>query len=305
VALSLSILYRGPLSSCNYACDYCPFAKRRESAAELARDRAALGRFLAWVAARPAEDRLGILFTPWGEALTRRWYRDALVRLTGLPQVVRAAAQTNLSCGLGWVDDCDRTRLALWATFHPTEVARPRFLAKCLDLDRRGVRFSVGVVGLREHFADIRALRDELPPHVYLWVNAYKDRPDYYRPGEAEWLAAIDPLFPMNNRRHPSLGRACRAGHTAVSVDGDGTVRRCHFIRAPLGNLYDPGFEGVLAERLCTNATCGCHIGYVHMPELGLYEVFGEGVLERVPARPVWQDPPDLDHPLPVLPEVP
>jgi MoaA/NifB/PqqE/SkfB family radical SAM enzyme len=290
MALSLSILYRGPLSSCNYACAYCPFAKRRESAVELNRDRAALARFLDWVTARPAEDRLGILFTPWGEALTRRWYRDALVRLTGLPQVVRAAVQTNLSCGLSWVDDCDRSRLALWATFHPTQVSRRRFLAKCRELDRRGARYSVGVVGLREHFAEIEALRNELSPHIYLWINAYKDQPDYYRREETEWLASIDPLFPVNNHRHPSLGRACRAGNTVVSVDGDGTVRRCHFIRAPLGNLYDPGFERVLAKRPCTNATCGCHIGYVHMPDLGLDEVFGDGVLERIPAWPIWQD---------------
>lgn len=296
MALSLSLLYRGPLSSCNYACSYCPFAKRRESAIELAHDRAALARFLDWVAARYAEDRLGILFTPWGEALTRRWYRDALIRLTNLPQVVRAAVQTNLSCGLAWVDDCDRTRLALWTTFHPTEVSRARFLAKCRELDQRGVRFSVGVVGLREHFADIRALRDELPPHIYLWINAYKDQPDYYRREETEWLTAIDPLFPVNNRRHPSLGRACRTGHTVVSVDGDGTVRRCHFIREPLGNLYDADFERVLAERPCTKATCGCHIGYVHMPELRLYEIFGDGVLERIPTRPLGQD--DDSNPL-------
>jgi hypothetical protein len=241
------------------------------------------------VAARPAGDRIGVLFTPWGEALTRRWYRDALARLSNLPQVVRAAAQTNLSCGLGWVERCGRDRLALWATFHPSQVSRHDFLARCRELDRRGVRFCVGVVGLREHFADIRALRDELPGHTYLWVNAVKDRPDYYRPGEAEWLAAVDPLFPLNNRRHPSLGRSCRAGRSVVSVDGDGTVRRCHFIKAPLGNLYDPGFEAVLAERACTNATCGCHIGYVHLDELRLYEVFGDGVLERIPARPVWQ----------------
>src|SRR5262249_14939237 len=159
VALSLSILYRGPLSSCNYACAYCPFAKRREGSEELAADKRALERFVDWVAGRPTEDRLGILFTPWGEALVRPWYRAALVRLTSLPQVVRAAAQTNLSCPLGWVDDCDREKLALWATFHPTEVAREHFLARCLELDRRGVRFSVGVVGLREHFADIEALR--------------------------------------------------------------------------------------------------------------------------------------------------
>ena len=47
--MNLSILYRGPLSSCNYACDYCPFAKRSETPAELAHDRACLERFAGWV----------------------------------------------------------------------------------------------------------------------------------------------------------------------------------------------------------------------------------------------------------------
>ena len=53
--VALTILYRGPLASCNYDCAYCPFAKRRESAAELAADRRALERFVDWVSARPAD----------------------------------------------------------------------------------------------------------------------------------------------------------------------------------------------------------------------------------------------------------
>ncbi len=296
MALSLSILYRGPLSSCDYACGYCPFAKREETAAELRRDREALERFVGWVRARPAEDRLGVLFTPWGEALTRRWYREALAALSQLPQVVRAAVQTNLSWEVGWVEGCDRAKLALWTTFHPSQVRRQRFLAQCLELDRRGVRFSVGVVGLREHFAELRSLREELPAHIYLWINAYKDEPDYYRAGEVEWLTSIDPLFPINNRRHPSLGRACRAGESVISVDGDGTVRRCHFIKTPLGNLYDPAFERVLAARPCTKVTCGCHIGHVHLEELGLYATFGDGVLERIPRGRIHGDLAALDR---------
>jgi sulfatase maturation enzyme AslB (radical SAM superfamily) len=46
--MDLSILYRGPLSSCNYGCEYCPFAKREESYAQLETDRVALLRFVAW-----------------------------------------------------------------------------------------------------------------------------------------------------------------------------------------------------------------------------------------------------------------
>lgn len=281
--MNLSILYRGPLSSCNYACDYCPFAKRSETPAKLAADRTALGRFTDWCATRTG-DRLGVLFTPWGEALVRRWYQDALARLTNLPHVTKAAVQTNLSCKLDWVEACDRSRLALWCTYHPSEVGRDRFVAKCRELIDRGVRFSVGVVGLKEHRDEVVALRRELPEGVYLWVNAYKRQPDYYDPELLDLFTGIDPLFPVNNTRHPSLGESCRAGSSVIAVDGDGTIRRCHFIQRPLGNIYEPGFERNLFDRPCTNDTCGCHIGYVHLDRLGLSGAFGDGVLERVSA---------------------
>ena len=290
MALTLSILYRGPLSSCNYGCEYCPFAKRHETAPELAADRRALERFVAWVEARPPGDRIAVLFTPWGEGLTRRWYRDALVRLSNLPQVERAAIQTNLAVPLDWVEAADRAKLAFWATFHPTEVDRVAFVARCRELDRRGVRYSVGAVGLKEHRAEVAALRRELAPHVYLWVNAYKREPGYYSAADLAHFAAVDPLFPVNNRRHPSLGRSCRTGRSVVSVAGDGAIRRCHFVPEVIGNLYEPGFAAALVERPCPAATCGCHIGYVHLDDLRLGPVFGGGILERIPERPIGHD---------------
>ncbi len=280
--MNLSILYRGPLSSCNYACDYCPFAKRTETPEQLAHDRACLDRFTGWVSTRTA-DAIGVLFTPWGEALVRRWYQEALAMLTRLPQVHKAAIQTNISCKLDWVEQCDKAKLALWCTFHPGETTRERFLAKCHELLARGVRFSVGVVGLKEHLAEIEALRAKLPAEVYLWVNAYKREPDYYTPEMLAELERIDPLFPLNNQYHASRGEACRAGSSVISVDGDGTVRRCHFVKDAIGNIYAPNFADCLQERPCPNATCGCHIGYVHLDRLKLYDVFGEGVLERIP----------------------
>lgn len=304
MALDLTILYRGPLSSCNYGCWYCPFAKRRETAAELAADEAALARFVRW-ATEQTNRQLAVLFTPWGEALIHSWYPEALARLSALSHVRRVAIQTNLSCDLGWVDACDRTRLALWTTYHPGETDRAGFLGQCRRLDGFRVRYSVGVVGLKEHAAEVEALRRELPPDVYLWVNAYKDRPNYYEAADVARLTAIDPLFPINNQRHPSRGRACQAGHTVIAVDGAGTIRRCHFIAEPLGNIFQPDFEQVLLPRTCTNETCGCHIGYVHLNHLGLYEVFGDGVLERIPRayasetpQPQSTEPDDADLPI-------
>ena len=81
--MDLSILYRGPLASCNYDCPYCPFAKRRDDPATLRTDRVALDRFVDWAVRNPHDDRISALFTPWGEALTRSWYRRALLRLAG------------------------------------------------------------------------------------------------------------------------------------------------------------------------------------------------------------------------------
>ncbi len=280
--MNLSILYRGPLSSCNYGCTYCPFAKHAETEAEREADSTALTRFVNWIESQ-SNINFSLLFTPWGEALNRVRYQQALIQLTRFPNVKKAAIQTNLSCRLDWVEQCDKQKLALWATYHPTQVSRARFVAKCHSLLEREVRFSVGVVGLKEHRAEIEALRNELPANVYLWVNAYKREPNYYTADELRFLTAIDPLFPLNNQQHASFGKRCQTGETVISVDGTGTMRRCHFIPTPLGNIYDPSFTEALRARRCSNQTCGCHIGYVHLNELNLDEVFGAGILERIP----------------------
>lgn len=278
--IDLTILYRGPLASCDYDCPYCPFAKRRDSREQLRADRAALERFSHWVT--ESGDRLSILFTPWGEGLVRSWYRRALVELSHLPRVRRVAIQTNLSCRTDWLADADPDTLALWCTYHPGQTPYERFTAKCADLVHKGIRFSVGVVGFPDHLAAARRLRADLPEHVYLWVNA----PEGHQLSDAEAAAwsEIDPLFDYSLHPHRSAGMPCRTGGSVISVDGDGTVRRCHFVRTELGNLYDGSYRAALGARPCPLAVCDCHIGYVHLETLPLYDVFAGGVLERIPA---------------------
>ncbi|SHL26137.1 STM4011 family radical SAM protein [Actinacidiphila paucisporea] len=279
--MDLTVLYRGPLASCDFDCPYCPFAKRRDSREQLIADRVALDRFAGWARAQE-EDRLSILFTPWGEALVRSWYRRTLAELSRLPHIRRVAIQTNLSARTGWLDDADLDTLALWCTYHPDQVPYERFRDACRDLAARGVRHSVGVVGLPEHLEAARRLRAELPGHVYLWVNAAEGHT--YTDAEADRWSALDPLFPYSRHPHRSAGLPCRTGESVISVDGEGTVRRCHFVRTELGNLYDGSYRAALRPRTCPLAVCDCHIGYVHLETLPLYDTFAGGVLERVPA---------------------
>jgi hypothetical protein len=279
------ILYRGPLASCNYSCRYCPFAKRKDDRETLERDAASLARFSGWIERQDAR-AFSILFTPWGESLIRAHYREAIVRLSRIPQVREVAIQTNLSCSVNWMADCNRESLAIWCTFHPSQTPLAAFLEKCKTMDRIGVRYSVGLVGARENFPLIAKLREALPAAAYLWVNALARRSDgYYTPQDIEFLTAVDPLFELNLTGVHSYGRACLAGSHAFAVDGDGEVRRCHFVPQPLGNLYAPGFETTPTSAPCPNATCVCHIGYAFMPKLDFESLFGQSMAHRIPFR--------------------
>jgi MoaA/NifB/PqqE/SkfB family radical SAM enzyme len=280
----LTIYWRGALAGCNYDCAYCPFAKRRDSRETLTADRAALGRFVSWVSGRCAQT--SILFTPWGEALIRRYYRDAMISLSHAAHVETVAIQTNLSCSLDWVRDCDLGAAAFWATWHPSEIDRRAFVDKIYALEALGARYSVGVVGVPAHFDDIKQLRAELPASAYLWINAEEALQERYAEAEIERLVAIDPLFELNNRRYASFGQACAAGETAIFVRADGEVRRCHFIEAPIGNIFDEGFEASLVARPCARASCNCHIGYSQMRALDFSGLFGPGLIERRAVAP-------------------
>ena len=279
-----SIIYRGPLSSCNYACDYCPFAKTKNTRQELAEDAQKLRRFTQWVSER--KEQISVLFTPWGEALIRKHYQEAMHQLSWMPNVQKVAIQTNISCSLDWLDGVNKKRLALWTTYHPSQISLEKFAAQCQILDQKKIRYSVGFVGFKNELKALHELRKAIDPSIYVWVNAYKRETDYYEEKHLQEILSIDPLFLDNTQYHPSKGKACRAGNTMFSLDGDGNIQSCHFIKQRIGNIYEPDFEQVLYPRNCSNDCCGCHIGYVHLESLNLYERYEDGVLERIPK--IW-----------------
>lgn len=277
------ILYRGSLSSCNYSCGYCPFAKTTNTHEELNRDRQQLEKFVDWVDSNPRP--IGVFITPWGEALIHRYYRKAMVELSQMAHVQRVVIQTNLS---GHVDDlvagnCEH--IAIWATYHPGETDGTDFLERCERLQKLKIRFSVGVVGFRKHFLAISALREQLPDNIYLWINAPKSSGIQYSSDDLRFLTSIDPYFHWNIQYWESRDKPCQTGLNSFAVNGLGDVRRCHFVDHIFGNIYRDDIWSRLAQKQCPNKTCGCHIGYVNRDDFHLDRLYGDNILERIPER--------------------
>lgn len=292
--MNLSVLYRGPLSSCNYGCHYCPFSKRTETETQLERDRKSIAKFVARLSSLPHHE-WKVLLTPWGEALVRHWYRQGVTRLTHVPHVMSVAIQTNLSCGLGWLAGCRTERLSLWATFHPTETTVGAFVRKVQQARDRGVRVSAGVVGVPEFLDEILKLRRSLPEEVYLWINAQQPRPRPYTSAQVALLTSIDPQFPVTLHRQKSRGKPCRAGELSFTVDGRGNMRRCHFVDEVIGDFHAADWEQALQPRQCPNRFCDCFLGKAQLLNDALLPFFGTTLLERLPVDPL----PVIELPLP------
>ncbi len=286
--MTLLVLFRTRLEWCNYTCWYCPWnANVRKVPAEAFRDdEARLTRVVDRVAElpRPVE----FFITPKAEYLVLPYWRAAVGRLLNLPQVRHVTVQTNLSFDLAaFLDSVNAAKLALWTTYHPTEVPEAeleQLHGKWELLRRRGVPFTVGVVGTHANLPHVDRLRRRLHPSVYLWVNAYQRESDYYTAEQLDAIRHVDPYFDLNNQHFPSLGRPCAAGQTAVYLDDEGDLRRCFFVGRVLGNLFRDGWRTLDAPEPCPKATCHCYVGHMHVVELGFRRVYGEDLAVRRPA---------------------
>ncbi|MFX3634424.1 MAG: STM4011 family radical SAM protein [Candidatus Pristimantibacillus sp.] len=285
--MKATIYYRGSLTSCNYDCPYCPFSKNIDSLAILAKDREQITTFVEWVREQGAAGhRLSVFFNPYGEGLTHRWYREAMQELSHMAHIDKVAIQTNLSAKLDWTSELDPNRTAFWVTYHPGQTEEVKFLAQCQELYRRGIPFSVGSVGLKSSFERLKSLRQALPSDVYMWVNAFKDKKDYYSADDLALLMEIDPNFTVNLQDYDSMGKECHAGYDVFYVQGEGRVKRCYKDRQVIGHLYRDGLEGLSQKRECRMKCCDCYIGYIHIPELELDDVYGDRLLERIAINP-------------------
>ena len=280
----LTLLYRGPLAGCNYGCGYCPFAKRVDTRRQLERDREMLARFVGRVAEVARRRPLRVMFTPWGEALIRRHYREAVVTLSRAEGVVSVAAQTNLSRSPGWLADADPGRVKVWATYHPGETPLERFADRVRAARDAGVGVSAGMVAVPGGEAEAWRLRRAVPGDVFVWLNPQQPRRRAFTADEVASLSRIDPEFAAAVRRRRSRGLPCRAGEESLSVDGRGRLRRCHFVGEVIGNLYEADWESCLRPRPCPRGTCDCHLGFTQLRGYESVVAFAGDPVARVPA---------------------
>jgi MoaA/NifB/PqqE/SkfB family radical SAM enzyme len=285
--MTLLVLFRTALEWCNYTCGYCPWnaTVKRLPAEVFRRDEERVRRIVDRVAELP--EPVEFFITPKAEYLVLPYWRSAVARLLALPQVRRVTVQTNLSFDVAaFLDAVDASRLALWTTYHPSEVPaeeRGRLHAKWRLLRQRGVRFSVGIVGTRENLPHMHDLRHRLPADVYLWVNAYQREPNYYTAEELAAVRRVDPYFDLNNQSFPSRGRPCSAGERAVYLDEAGDLRRCFFVGEVIGNLFADGWRTLAGPQPCPRDSCHCYVGHMHIVELGFRGIYGDDLAVRIP----------------------
>jgi hypothetical protein len=241
-----------------------------------------LKRFTRWVGHQD-DDEFSLLFVPRGEALMFPWYQQQLVALSHYENIHNITCQTNLSYDPGWLDNADKNTLVLWITYHPFKTSVSDFLKKCSYLLTHNINFSVGVVGITEFIDTIKVLREKLPERIYVWVNAYKDKANYYTDNLIKAFTHIDPYFEINLYNYDNYNKSCAAGEISFFISANGDVQRCYQDRKILGNIYKNELNEMRTSRPCSMEMCTCFIGYINIPRLDLGRIYGDNVISRIP----------------------
>lgn len=273
------------MKSCNYTCEYCPFAKAAASEKMVARDREYLQKFIEFIAG--CNQKCNLFFAPRGEALLYDYYQKALLTLTKFENTGEIVIQTNLSGSLEWLANADSSKLILWTTYHPSQVESKRFFDQVKKLVSYNVRFTVGTVGVKENFPEIKEI-DHLLTQLgkqkpYLWINAYKDKRNYYSEEETQYLSQWDRLFLSNLKDYKCRDIACRTGEDVFFIEWNGNIHRCWQDKRIIGNLYTDDLRAMDAQGNCKKKICGCFIGYSNIKSLKLDQVYKSSLLGRIP----------------------
>ncbi len=284
-----TVCYRGFLKSCNYSCSYCPFSKHKSSSMELKKDEESLARFVGHISDinKECDDQKyrisGVMITPYGEASIHPYYWEALAKLSVLQGMEKVGLQTNLSFDidkmLAIYDQAggDKTKLSVWATYHPEQVKESIFLLQCDKLLSWGVSFCVGAVGNPEKITELQSFYNKLPANVYFWINQMDGLKRNYTMEEVCDFCEMDPFFEEELKGHESDPSMCE---NRLFVEADGTMKSCNISRPKALNWYDAA-PWQMFEDHCTKRQCSCYLAYGGRRDF--HKAFGELSIFRVP----------------------
>lgn len=303
------IYYRGHLKSCNYHCEYCPFSKRKATERELKKDKEILKQFIDNIFSGQIVPT-SVLFTPYGEALIHSYYWEEMARLTSLEHMWAVGAQTNLSFSIEKMLELfekaggNILKLRLWCTYHPSMTGMDKFLEQCERLDKKGIKFCIGTVGVPENIELITELRRKLPQKIYFWINRMDNLKRTYTEEEKRVFMKIDPYFSLELQEPKAEKTYCMGGEESVLIDEKGNLYPCHICRNKIGNLYEENrkTEKIKKEKIdieeqdmnrnsiCNNRKCNCFLAYANRTDIEKLKLFDVHPSFRIPILDDWKD---------------
>lgn len=287
-----NICFRGFLSSCNYSCSYCSFAKSKLCETELMKDKASLKRFCDFIDAAHFSNQISVFLTPYGEGLIHPHYIEAIVRLALRPKCKYISCQTNLSFNTDsfikslMESHADLSKVKLWATCHPEMVSIDDFVNKVIQL-KASIDLCVGIVAIPDDMQSVFELRKRLPPDVYMWINAKERAKTRYIDAQIQSLTQVDPLFPNELKLYRVQPGCCHAGSDSVFITANGDVFPCQINKNRLLNIYTSS-KAVMPFQ-CAKRLCDCYLAYSHRVDTYLERFFGDYTPVRIPDKKAIQ----------------
>ncbi len=288
-----TIYYRGHIDFCNYACSYCPFAKKIKSKAQIELEKKSLDGLYRYL--QTQTELVQLMFVPYGEILYHKFFQRELARLSKLKTVYKIGVQSNLSL------DADKflkilkeeeavfQKIMLWATYHLEFESQENFAKKVNKLGEK-LCISAGIVADTENFESIYRLRNELDSSIYLWVNAMDKKKKRFTREMIKQIQVIDPMFCYEfeferkeefkdnrcistNNRYLDM-RVFRFGNEFGKLIETETSKQCFFKRKQR------------IDRNCSDhKKCDCYLGYCNFENTCVSRFFGENIAFRIPEK--------------------
>lgn len=277
-----NIYFRSFLSSCNYSCSYCVFAK--SSLNDVKKDINCLDKFCNFIQSTEFLNKVSVFLTPYGEGLIHNHYIEGIARIALSPKTLYVSCQTNLSFNednfleVLKAYNVDFDKVKLWSSFHPEMVSADEFAAKVQKL-KKSIDLSVGIVAIPGSIEEVSSLRKALPEDVYMWINAKANEKTRYKKCEIDSLIKIDPLFNNELKKYRIQNDSCNCGTSSIFVNDRGDVYPCHINKEQLFNIYQKGYS---KEFKCNRNVCDCYVSYSNRKNSVLYKYFGKYTPVRV-----------------------